>query len=94
MALLQTRGSGRQAPSADRPIVLRPDRGDLAGLLLACLVGLAFCSGLIALAVLPSQGVAVPRWVILAYGFGCVLLALAAPLLSRRGGASRPVKRP
>jgi hypothetical protein len=49
-----------------------------------------FCSGLFALAVLPYHGVAVPRWLILAYGLGCVLMALAAPLLSRRSSAPLP----
>jgi hypothetical protein len=53
-------------------------------------VGPAFCSGLFALAVLPSQGVAVPRWLIVVCGFGCVLLALAASLLGRPDSAPRP----
>jgi hypothetical protein len=57
---------------------------------MALTVGPAFCSGLIALAVLPSHGVAVPRWLILVCGFGCVLLALAAAVVSRSANAPRP----
>jgi hypothetical protein len=53
----------------------------LVGFVLACLVLPAFCLGLIALAVLPSLEIAVPRWLILVYGAGCVLLAVLAVLL-------------
>jgi hypothetical protein len=54
----------------------------LAGYL-ACTVPVAFCSGLVGLAVSPLFEVAVPRWLILAYGGGCTLVALLAPLLTR-----------
>jgi hypothetical protein len=87
---LQSRFSGRRACSQGGPSALPPERGGLAAFLLGCLVAPVFCGGLFGLAVLPTQGVAVPRWLILAYGFGCVLLALAAAALGRRGSALRP----
>src|SRR5262249_12597813 len=61
----------------------RPGPGGLAAPLLACTVPLALCWGLLALAVLPPLGVAVPRRAIGAYGVGCLLPALLAVLLSR-----------
>jgi hypothetical protein len=61
-----------------------PGRGGLSGYLLAWTAALWFCSGLVGLAVAPSLGVAVPRWLILVNGVGCALLALLAPLLGRR----------
>ena len=54
----------------------------LAGYLLAWASALSYCEGLFYLAVLPPCGVAVPRWLIFAYGVGCVLLAVLALLLS------------
>src|SRR5262249_24970740 len=51
--------------------------------LLACGAPLAFCSGLLQLAVLPAHGVAVPRWLVLAHGIGCALLALLALALNQ-----------
>jgi hypothetical protein len=50
---------------------------------LGCIVSVSFCAGLIGLAVSPAFAVAVPRWVILAYGGCCALVALLAPLWSR-----------
>jgi hypothetical protein len=87
MALLDSR---RPAQRKEGPLNLPPWRGGLAAPLLAIAVGPAFCSGLFGLAVLPTQGVAVPRWLILAYGFGCVLMALAAALLGRSDDDPRP----
>jgi hypothetical protein len=46
-------------------------------------VALAYCSGLVGLAVSPAFEVGVPRWFILAYGGSCALAALVAPLLNR-----------
>jgi hypothetical protein len=66
----------------DRPLSRAPEWVGLAGFVLACLVLPAFCLGLFALAMLPSLEVAVPRWLILTYGAGCVLLAQLAVLLS------------
>jgi hypothetical protein len=60
-----------------------PEWGGHGAPLLACAVPLAFCSGLLQLVVLPAHGVVVPRWLILAHGAGCVLLAVLALLLSR-----------
>jgi hypothetical protein len=61
-----------------------------AGYLLAGTVPLVFCSGLVGLAVSSSFEVAVPRWLILAYGLGCALLAVLALLLSRPAQQLRP----
>jgi hypothetical protein len=71
---------------------LPPEWGALAGAVLACAVPLAFCSGLIGLAV--SSRFEVPRWLILVYGVGCVLLALLALSLSRPWQQVRPSARP
>jgi hypothetical protein len=60
-----------------------PDAGELAGYLLAWTTLLAFCSGLVGLAVSSQFEVSVPRWLILAYGVGCALLAVLALVLSR-----------
>jgi hypothetical protein len=62
---------------------LPPAWGALAGAVLACAVPLAFCSGLIGLAVSSRFVEPVPRWLILVYGVGCVLLAWLALVLSR-----------
>jgi hypothetical protein len=56
-----------------------------AGYLLASMVPLVFCSGLLGLAVSPAFEVAVPRGLILAWGAGCAVVALVAPLLSGPG---------
>jgi hypothetical protein len=71
----------------------------LGALLLACALAATFCAGLLALAVLPPLGVAVPRWLILAYGAGCVLLGLLAVRLSgpwqqRQPALEPPPRRP
>jgi hypothetical protein len=60
-----------------------PEPSGLSGFVLAGTVPLWFCSGLVGLAVAPPLGVAVPRWLILAYGVGCALLALLALLVSQ-----------
>jgi hypothetical protein len=70
-----------------------PGWGDLAGYLLAWAAALAFCSGLFGLAMSPRFGAVVPRWLILAYGMACALLALLAPQLSRRGQQLQPLAR-
>src|SRR5262245_6513791 len=59
-----------------------PEPGSWWAYLLALAVPVAFCGGLLQLALLPALGVTVPRWLILAYGVGCILLALLAILLS------------
>ena len=59
------------------------ESGRLAGYLLAWTVPVAFCSGLVGLAVSPLFEVAVPGWLILAHGIDCVLVALLALLLAR-----------
>ena len=56
----------------------------MAGYLLAWASALSYCGGLFYLAVLPPCGVAVPRWLIFAYGVGCALLAVLALLLSSK----------
>jgi hypothetical protein len=61
---------------------LPPDRSGPAGPLLACAAALAFCSGLVELALSSPFESPAPRWFILAYGVACVLLALLALLLS------------
>jgi hypothetical protein len=83
MTLLQTRGPGRAASSPERPLSFRLERSGLAGYLLAWAAALAYCSGLVGLAVSPAFEVGVPRWFILACGGGCALAALVAPLLNR-----------
>ena len=62
------------------------------GYLLAWASALFYCGGLFCLAVLP-HGVAVPRWLIFAYGVGCALLALLAPAVTSLGrkGDRQPV---
>src|SRR5262249_11686152 len=85
MALLQSRGPVPTASSQEAPRALPPERGGVACFLLGLTVAPAFCSGLFALSLLPSLGVAVPRWLMLACGFGCALMALVAPHLSRCG---------
>jgi hypothetical protein len=67
----------------EAPCDVAPEAGELAGYLLAGTAPLAFCSGLVGLAVSPAFEVALPRWLILASGVGCALLAVMAPLLSR-----------
>jgi hypothetical protein len=69
------------APGATFDVAPRPS--GLGAYLLACAAALLYCAGLVALAVLPSLAVTVPRAVILAYGVHCTLLALLAPLLGR-----------
>jgi hypothetical protein len=59
-----------------------PGVGAPGGYLLAWPSALSYCGGLFCLAVLPPHGVAVPRWLIFAYGVGCALLAVLALLLS------------
>jgi hypothetical protein len=56
----------------------------LGGYLLTWASALFYCGGLFCLAVLPPCGLAVPRWLILAYGVGCALLAVRALLLSSK----------
>jgi hypothetical protein len=77
----------------DWALALPPDCGGLAGALLASMVPLVFCSGLIGLAVLPPLGVGVPRGLILAHGASCALLALLALLLSRPWQQAQPSAR-
>jgi hypothetical protein len=60
----------------------------LVGYWLVWASALSYCVGLFSLAVLPAQGVAVPRWLILAYGIGCALVAVLGTLLSP-GGLTR-----
>ena len=62
-----------------------PARGGLAGALLGAAAPLAFCLGLVALAASAPLEATAPRWFILVYGAGCVLLALLAVLLSGPG---------
>jgi hypothetical protein len=59
------------------------ERDSLAGYLLAWTVLIVFCSGLVGLAVSPLFDAEVPRWLILAHGIDCFLLALLALLLTR-----------
>jgi hypothetical protein len=61
---------------------LRYEWSGLAFYLLAWTVPLGFCAGLFALSVSSVFEVVIPRWLILAHGGGCVLVALVAPLLS------------
>jgi hypothetical protein len=67
---------------AGGPLSVALERGGLGGHLLVWTVPLSFGSGLIGLGVSPF-GVAVPRWLILAYGVACALKAVLAVLLSR-----------
>jgi hypothetical protein len=83
MTCLPTRCPGRRAPELEGPVAFVPGRSGLIGFLLASTVPLWFCAGLVGLAVAPSLGAPVPRWLILAYGVGCVLLALLALLVSQ-----------
>jgi hypothetical protein len=53
----------------------------LGGYLLAWASALSYCGGLFCLAVLPRHAVAVPRWLIFAYGVGCALAFGAGPHL-------------
>jgi hypothetical protein len=62
----------------EAPFAVAPEAGALAGYLLAWTAPLAFCSGLVSLAVSSPFDVAVPRWLILVCGVGCALLALLA----------------
>jgi hypothetical protein len=71
--------------SRQEDLTLPTEWGQPAGYLLAGTAALAFCCGLLGLAVSSPFDVAVPRWLILAYGVGCALLAALAPLLSRPG---------
>ena len=73
---------------------LPTSRGGLGSYLLAWTVPLSFCSGLLGLAVSAQFAVAVPRWFILAYGAGCVVLALLALLLSRQWQQLRAARLP
>jgi hypothetical protein len=70
-----------------------PDAGELGGYLLGWTVPLVFCSGLIGLAVSSLFEVAVPRWLILADGVSCALLALLALLLTRPWQQFQPTAR-
>ena len=79
---LRTDGSGPRT-SRQEDLTLPTEWGSLTGYLLAGTVPLAFCSGLVGLAVSPLFEVAVPRWLILAHGIDCFLLALLAVLLTR-----------
>jgi hypothetical protein len=83
MASLRARPPGRRTPSLVAPQCVGAERGGLAVYLLAWAAPLSFCAGLVALAVLPSFGVAVPRGFILVHGAHCTLLALLALLLRR-----------
>ena len=79
---LRTDCSGPRT-SRQEDLSLPTEWGRLTGYLLACTVPMAFCSGLVGLAVSPLFEVAVPRWLILAHGIDCILLALLAVLLTR-----------
>jgi hypothetical protein len=72
-----------RASSPEGHLLAAADAGGLAGYLLGLTVSLVFCSGLVALAVSSLFEVAVPRWLILADGIGCVVVALLALLLTR-----------
>jgi hypothetical protein len=74
----------------EAPFAVAPEAGELAGYLLAGTAALAFCCELLGLAVSSPFDVAVPRWLILAYGVGCALLAVLAPLLSRPAQQLKP----
>jgi hypothetical protein len=63
-------------------LTLPPEWARLAGYLLAWTVPVVFCSGFVGLAVSSLFEVAVPRWVVLAHGIDCILVALLALLLT------------
>jgi hypothetical protein len=67
----------------EAPLAVAPKGGGPAGYLLAWTAALAFCAGLVGLAVSSPFEVAVPRWLILAHGAACVLTALLALWLTR-----------
>jgi hypothetical protein len=79
--------------SPEGPLPVLSGAGELGGYLLGWVVPLAFCLGLIGLAVASLFEVAVPRWLILAEGAGCALLALLAPLLTRARQQIQPTTR-
>jgi hypothetical protein len=89
MTYLPTHSSGRKAIEREGPVAFVPGRSGLIGFLLAWTVPLGFCAGLVGLAVTPSFGAEVPRWLILAGGVVCVLLAMLALLWSEPGWWSR-----
>jgi hypothetical protein len=93
-ARIQTRCPERPSPRLESAFSLPTSRGGLGSYLLAWTVPLSFCSGVFALAVLSRYGVAVPRWFALAYGAGCVVLALLALLLSRQWQQLRAARLP
>jgi hypothetical protein len=72
----------RRTSSLEVSLPLRSEWSGLAIYLLAWTVPLGFCSGLLGLGVSSAFEVVIPRWLILAHGGGCVLVALVAPLLS------------
>jgi hypothetical protein len=82
MSCLRRRFPQRRPSSSEEALTPRPEFRGLAPYLLAWAAPPGFCSGLIGLAVSPAFEVVVPRWLILAYGGGWVLVALVAPLLS------------
>jgi hypothetical protein len=81
-AFLRTDGS-QPRTSRQEGLTLPTECGRLAGYLLAWAVPVAFCSGLVGLAVSPLLEVAVPPRLILAHGIDCSLVALPALLLAR-----------
>jgi hypothetical protein len=82
MTCQQRRFPLRRTSSLGAALTPRPEWCGLAIYLLAWTVPLGFCAGLVGLAVSSAFEVVVPRGLILAYGGGCVLVALVAPLLS------------
>ena len=82
MSYLRRRFPERRTSSAEEGRTPRPEWGGLALYLLTWTVPLGFCAGLFGLAVCSAFEVVVPRWLILAHGVGCVLVALVVPLLS------------
>jgi hypothetical protein len=82
MTCLRRRFPERRPSSLQEALTPRPEWRGLALYLLAWTVPLGFCSGLFGLAVSSAFEVVVPRWLILAYGGGCVLGTLVTPLLS------------
>jgi hypothetical protein len=87
------RAATLQRTRCPQPRASAPESGGLIGYLLGWTVPLAFCSGLIGLGVSSPFEVAVPRWLILAHGAGCVLVALLALLLTRPWQQVRPSAR-
>src|SRR5262245_2062367 len=67
-ALRRTAFPRPRASRQEGPCSPPPGPAALDGYLLACGVPLSVCGGLVGLAVLPPLGVAVPRWLILAFG--------------------------